>query len=1046
MDDDDDFGYVSVNVEELKIQLLKLSNAPFTDNQELKDLLKDLNLFQELPQLLDPILPEVLPSLLAKLPSAAESTDSKDHAEQLSSVVYAICKIRGYKVIMRFFPSNVGELPRIAALSSLDASGTWQFKYCCLLWLSVLILAPFKLSLFDSSIRDNEGTGLLDQIYASACRHLAAAGKTRDAAAVLVARLVTRPDTRDEYCIRFVQDMETWWTDTTLQTLFAKIGGLQAIAGMIRLLPPNAVRETLGGFLNKHLVIDQDQEDKDQNENSRLLQRDDKNTVLEQLIAKVLGRATVVYIKYRLAEESELENLISTILIRLHHGDTQVRLKSAKALANITAVLPPPQQNDIIETIYRFVTDGVSTTPVPPSDPSSLQYIDEYNTMSLPQWHGSLIFFAELLRLKTSALKVKSELVLTLVQVGAGFEQRKLTHASGSNVRDAACYVAWAFFRAYPSIAPDLFRALVDALVTPACFDRDTNIRRAAAAAVQEGIGRHPDATMGIPVVQALDFFKLGNRESSFVEAAGKLYDLGFETVIGTHAVYRALVSWDWAVAKLAAKSIARISERHSEAKEIFFEKCKYLAVNKNAFVLPQLYFLFGEMKVSARISDIVNLKAVQNLDQEDKILAEGYMHFLADLVVTKKIGLEVELSQLEHILLQKTWTHVDDEIRKIASQLTSLSSKQEKWLSYIDQGIHGFVVFFSIYKSSKLSTIETFDKYTTMIKNPTIGMVDRANGMSCLGEFIEQNPELASHKELKSLLLNGLDDYTVGQQGDIGSWMRTATIFTLWKVIPLCQDIEFWDAVAARLLRISVELLDRLRQDSLALLEKIPTSSSGFSKYFATHHLSVVASDDFNNFFPTMLCITELPDIPPAFAAGVIEGVVCTAGARTASSHILNLSFQALSLHLSKVSSTQLLQWRHLLSLCSPTQPASIMAAALRVLSHLLEAGVPPPSELPIRSLYVALYNTSINVPRNELSTRVVPATRGFAALALLGSQQALARLVYWVKTRKTPEPVRIAAAEALFEVYVELGDEENAEKINQQRFDELDNVIEKE
>jgi hypothetical protein len=58
--------------------------------------------------------------------------------------------------------------------------------------------------------------------------------------------------------------------------------------------------------------------------------------------------------------------------------------------------------------------------------------------------------------------------------------------AASVNVRDAACYICWAFARAYEAqIFREHVETLAGQLVCLALFDREVNIRRAASAAFQ---------------------------------------------------------------------------------------------------------------------------------------------------------------------------------------------------------------------------------------------------------------------------------------------------------------------------------------------------------------------------------------------------------------------------------------------------------------------------------------------------------------------------------------------------------------------------------
>ena len=66
------------------------------------------------------------------------------------------------------------------------------------------------------------------------------------------------------------------------------------------------------------------------------------------------------------------------------------------------------------------------------------------------------------------------------------YDERRGSFSVGSHVRDAACYVCWAFARAYdPAVLQPHLARLASALLTVAVFDREVNCRRAASAAFQ---------------------------------------------------------------------------------------------------------------------------------------------------------------------------------------------------------------------------------------------------------------------------------------------------------------------------------------------------------------------------------------------------------------------------------------------------------------------------------------------------------------------------------------------------------------------------------
>ena len=72
----------------------------------------------------------------------------------------------------------------------------------------------------------------------------------------------------------------------------------------------------------------------------------------------------------------------------------------------------------------------------------------------------------------------------------------------GSHIRDAACYVCWAFARAYnPEVLKPYVADIANNLLIVTVFDREVNCRRAASAAFQEHVGRQGTFPHGIDIL-----------------------------------------------------------------------------------------------------------------------------------------------------------------------------------------------------------------------------------------------------------------------------------------------------------------------------------------------------------------------------------------------------------------------------------------------------------------------------------------------------------------------------------------------------------------
>jgi hypothetical protein len=126
-------------------------------------------------------------------------------------------------------------------------------------------------------------------------------------------------------------------------------------------------------------------------------------------------------------------------------------------------------------------------------------------------WHGGCLALAELAR-RGLLLPARLPAIVPVLQHALQYDMRRGPCSIGAHVRDAAAYVCWAFARAYdPEALQGHVAVMAAALLTTACYDREVNCRRAAAAAFQESVGRLGNFPHGIEIMTVADYFTVGN-------------------------------------------------------------------------------------------------------------------------------------------------------------------------------------------------------------------------------------------------------------------------------------------------------------------------------------------------------------------------------------------------------------------------------------------------------------------------------------------------------------------------------------------------------
>lgn len=569
-----------------------------------------LDRYQEQPTLLDSALPESVDILMGAAREAARAaanasepsgeSDSggafpfqmylSPRLHRVFQLVYLLCKTRGYKHVVRLLPHEVADLePVVSLLLSQDPTqhDTWETRYGLLLWLSMLVRVPFDLNTADSTLAGDAGEdnaadsrrGLVSSVISTCQQYLSDPGAVRDAAAVCLSRLLTRPDMDSDHLRRFLT-----WADGILESSlradhnhFQCTGVFTAIVHVAKSGHREVLRETLPIIFGRVVELS--------------AAGTMSSPLLRKMIVKLAQRTGLTYLPPRVvswrykrgqrslldnlsgagvaaaqaaqataaaqaaaspaeeeAEEddddievpTEIEDIVEMLLTGLRDRDTVVRWSAAKGIGRVTGRLPRDFAGDVVGAVLQLLCEEEGDGA----------------------WHGGCLALAELARRGLLLPSLLPEVVPVVVRALA-YDVRRGAHSVGTHVRDAACYVCWAFARAYsPSVMRPYVGGLARAMMTVAVFDREVNCRRAASAAFQENVGRqgHENFPNGIEILTAADYFTLGNRTHAYLEVApfaGRFPHYRYAFI--DHLVVVKLRHWDVSIRELAARSLARM-------------------------------------------------------------------------------------------------------------------------------------------------------------------------------------------------------------------------------------------------------------------------------------------------------------------------------------------------------------------------------------------------------------------------------------------------------------------------------------------------------
>lgn len=296
--------------------------------------------------------------------------------------MYQICKVRTYKVFVKFLPHELSDIDFVLNLVErqvVEVPENWETRYMLLLWMSILVLNPFHFSRLDATAAgDTDSVSIMERIFRVCKNNCRGNDPCSAVGAFLSAKFLVRNEIKDIYLSPFLE-----WTFVELNRDPANIryGTLLAIAAILK----HGKREDLLSYAPKILkwILEQDFRDSTDflknkfyikiiqrlglvfmppkiavwryNRGSRSLQ-----TNLTTNSVKVMEFESTVSAAIDESDDVEVPDEIEEVIEQLLHGlrsaSGDVRWLSAKGIGRVTNRLPKSLGDDVVGSVIEILS------------------------------------------------------------------------------------------------------------------------------------------------------------------------------------------------------------------------------------------------------------------------------------------------------------------------------------------------------------------------------------------------------------------------------------------------------------------------------------------------------------------------------------------------------------------------------------------------------------------------------------------------------------------------------------------------------------------
>ncbi|GAU17999.1 hypothetical protein TSUD_51090 [Trifolium subterraneum] len=801
-----------------------VSNARVTDPSSVRKIRSIMDKYQEQGQLLEPYLESIVPPLMN------------------------IIRSRTIELVIKFFPHQVSDLELAVSLlekchhtnsvSSLreESTGEMETKCVMLLWLYILVLVPFDISSVDTSIVSSDNLSEFELVP-------------------LVLRIIG--------FVEWTHEVMSSVTEDVLQH-FQLLGAIEALAAIFKAGSRNLLLDVIPIIWNDTSLLYK-------SSNAA------RSPLLRKYLMKLTQRIGLTSLPHRLpswrytgrtaklnislntsstanqsnlgvnnnysnsielhtdeAEDEEdmdvpenVEEIIEMLLSGLRDMDTVVRWSAAKGIGRITSHLTSSLSEEVLSSVLELFSPGEGDG----------------------SWHGGCLALAELARRGLLLPASLSNVVPVVVKVALHYDVRRGPHSVGSHVRDAAAYVCWAFGRAYyHTDMRNILEELAPHLLTVACYDREVNCRRAAAAAFQENVGRQGNYPHGIDIVNTADYFSLSSRPNSYLHVAISIAQYeGYLIPFVSDLLDRKICHWDKSLRELAAEALSFLVKYDPQyfasdvmeklipctlSSDLCMRHGATLATGELVFALHQCNYVLPSDKQKTLASVVPAIeKARLYRGKGGEIMRAAVSRFI-ECISISKVALPEKIKKSLLDTLNENLRHPNSQIQNAAVK-----------------GLKRFICAYLLDSDNK-STSDLTEKYLNMLTDPNVAV--RRGSALAIGVFpyellasqwrnvilklcgcckIEENPDerdaearvnavkglvsvsetlvsgrehtatsftengfslfILIKNEVMASLFKALDDYSVDNRGDVGSWVREAALDGLEKCTYMLCKID---------------------------------------------------------------------------------------------------------------------------------------------------------------------------------------------------------------------------------------------------------------